>query len=162
MWEIVHLVGFYYNNISWSTVLWMSNSPTRMFVKWQKIRSNLQKYIYVIIQLCSILIYAKTPDYRFVFNRSRSATGLREEIFISKYVLYVLLSSATLKHLHIIKHGTFITKDALSITEQKKEMDCTTPSLLFSINPPLQCGKICFIISAAWCTKSSWSKVILA
>jgi hypothetical protein len=30
-------------------------------------------------------------------------------------------------------HGTLITKDALSITEQKKEMDCTTPSLLFSI-----------------------------
>ena len=27
--------------------------------------SNLQKYIYVIIQLCSILIYAKSPDYCF-------------------------------------------------------------------------------------------------
>jgi hypothetical protein len=25
IWEIVHLVGFYYKNISWCTFLWMSN-----------------------------------------------------------------------------------------------------------------------------------------
>jgi len=38
-------------------------------------------------------------------------------------------------------HGTLITKDALSITAQKKEMDCTTPNLVCSINPLMQCGK---------------------
>ena len=42
-----------------------------------------------------------------------------------------------------------IAKDALTITEQKKELDCTTPSLLFSINPLLKCGRVCFIRSAA-------------
>jgi hypothetical protein len=44
--------------------------------------------------------------------------------------------------------GTLITKDALSITQQKKEMDCITPCLHFSVNPLLASGKVCFIISA--------------
>jgi hypothetical protein len=49
-------------------------------------------------------------------------------------------------------HVTLITKkkkNVLSITEQKKEEDCTTPCLLFSTNPLLQYGKVHFIISAA-------------
>jgi hypothetical protein len=46
-------------------------------------------------------------------------------------------------------HGTLITKDALSITEQKKEMDSIIPCLHFSVNPFLASGKVCFIISAA-------------
>jgi hypothetical protein len=46
-------------------------------------------------------------------------------------------------------HGTLIAKDALSITEQKRELDCTTLSLLFLINPLLKRGKVSFIIFVA-------------
>jgi len=36
IWEIVHLVGFYYRNISWCTVLWMSNCKVTVIIMGNK------------------------------------------------------------------------------------------------------------------------------
>ena len=84
-----------------------------------------------------------------------------------KYVLFVLLTAIsniqTVTH-HYACHTYHKKKkkNALSITEQKKEKDSTTPCLLFSINPLLQYEKCVLLFLKLDVLKSSRSKVILA
>ena len=88
--------------------------------------SNLQKYIYVIIQLCSILIYAKSPDYCFfLISHDQQQAYMAKFSFWNSYYLYYYLPSATLCMAHL-------SQKMLSVLLNKRENWIAQPLVFFS------------------------------